>query len=147
MHRGTSLFWGHVEADGIRCCYHGWKFDVEGKCLQQPCEPKGGVNRAAYRQPWYPVQERYGLVWAYMGPPDKMPLLPRFEHMEPLGEGEFSFVVDNSMLSHADLHGPAVVPYAWLNINDKVMDPFHVYILHANFGRRISTPTSPSCRR
>ncbi len=134
VHRGTSLFWGHVEEDGIRCCYHGWKFDVEGKCLQQPCEPKGGVNCAAYRQPWYPVQERYGLVWAYMGPPDKMPLLPRFEHMEPLGEGEFYFVVDNSMLSHADLHGPAVVPYSWLNINDNVMDPFHVYILHANFG-------------
>lgn len=107
---------------------------MEGKCLQQPCEPKGGVNRAAHRQPGYPVQERYGLVWAYVGSPDKMPLLPRFEHVEPLGEGEFYFVVDNSMLSHADLHGPAVVPYSWLNINDNVMDPFHVYILHANFG-------------
>lgn len=133
-HRGTSLFWGHVEADGIRCCYHGWKFDTEGHCLDQPCEPKGGVNKGSIRQPWYPVQERYGLVWAYMGPPDKMPLLPRFEHLEPLGEGEFYYVLDNSVLSHADLNGPAIVPYSWLNINENTMDPFHVYILHANFG-------------
>ncbi len=133
-HRGTSLFWGHVEADGIRCCYHGWKFDVEGRCLDQPCEPRGGVNKSSVRQPWYPVQELYGLVWAYMGPPDRMPLLPRFEHMEPLVDGEFYYVLDNSVLSHADLHGPAVVPYSWLNINENTMDPFHVYILHANFG-------------
>ncbi len=69
-----------------------------------------------------------------MGPPDKMPLLPRFEHMEPLAEGEFYFVLDNSVLSHADLNGPPVVPYSWLNINENTMDPFHVYILHANFG-------------
>ena len=133
-HRGASLFWGHVETDGIRCCYHGWKFDTEGRCLDQPCEPHGGVNKGKVRQPWYPVQELYGLVWAYMGPPDKMPQLPRFEHMEPLAEGEFYYVVDNSILSHADLNGPAVVPYSWLNINENTMDPFHVYILHANFG-------------
>ena len=134
IHRGTSLFWGHVEADGIRCCYHGWKFDVEGNCLEQPCEPNLGVNRAAHRQPWYPVKEQYGLVWTYMGPPSKMPLLPRFEHMEPLGEGETYYVLDNSIQSHADLNGPAIVPYSWLNFNDNLMDPFHVYILHANFG-------------
>jgi len=134
VHRGASLLWGHVEPDGIRCCYHGWKFDVEGNCLEQPCEPKGGVSRAAHRQPWYAVQERYGLVWAYMGPPDKMPLLPRFEHMEPLGDGEFYYVSDNSIQSHADPGGPPVVPYSWLNMNDNCMDPFHVYILHSNFG-------------
>jgi nitrite reductase/ring-hydroxylating ferredoxin subunit len=133
-HRGTSLFWGHVESDGIRCCYHGWKFDVEGRCLDQPCEPQGGINKAAIRQPWYPVEERYGLIWAYMGPPEKMPLLPRFEHLEPLAEGEFYYVLDNSILSHADLDGPPIVPYSWLNINENTMDPFHVYILHANFG-------------
>ena len=133
MHRGTSLFYGKVEADGIRCCYHGWKFDVEGRCLEQPCEPGGGFNRAAHRQPWYPVRDHYGLVWAYMGPPDKMPLVPRFDHMEPLEEGEQYFVLDNSVQSHADLNGPAVVPYSWLNINDNCMDPYHVYILHSNF--------------
>ena len=132
MHRGTSLFWGHVEPDGIRCCYHGWKFDVEGNCLEQPCEPEGGLNRAAARQPWYPVKEQYGLVWAYMGPPDKMPVLPRFDNME-LAEGETYYAADNSMGAHGDPNGPPVVPYSWLHMNDNVMDPFHVQVLHSTF--------------
>ena len=88
MHRGTTLLYGHVEPDGIRCCYHGWKFAVDGTCLDQPCEPNGGLNKEAARQPWYTVQERYGLAWAYMGPPDRMPILPRYDCMEPLEEGE-----------------------------------------------------------
>jgi len=132
-HRGTSLLFGHVDDDGIRCCYHGWQFDVEGHCLDQPCEPARNVNRRVYRQPWYPVEDRYGLVWAYLGPPDKMPLLPRFDHME-LEEGESYYVLDNSVQTHADVDGPEVVPYSWLNINDNSMDPFHVFILHSNFG-------------
>ena len=133
MHRGTTLLYGHVEPDGIRCCYHGWKFAVDGTCLDQPCEPNGGLNREAARQPWYPVQERYGLVWAYMGPPDKMPILPRWDCMEPLGEGEVYRAVDNSMGAHGDPNGPAVVPYSWLHMNDNVMDPFHVQVLHSTF--------------
>ena len=132
MHRGTSLFWGHVEPDGIRCCYHGWKFDVEGNCLEQPCEPNGGLNREAARQPWYPVREQYGLVWAYMGPPEKMPLLPKFDNME-LQQGEDYFAADNSTGAHGDANGPAVVPYSWLHMNDNVMDPFHVQVLHSTF--------------
>ena len=80
------------------------------------------------------MQEQYGLVWAYMGPPEKMPLLPKFDHMEILDEGEFYFVLDNSILSHAALNGPPVVPYSWLNLNENTMDPFHVFVLHANFG-------------
>ena len=54
-HRGTTLYYGKVEEDGIRCCYHGWKFDTEGHCLEQPCEPDGGQFRDKVRQPWYPV--------------------------------------------------------------------------------------------
>ncbi len=142
MHRGTSLIYGHVENDGIRCCYHGWKFDVEGNCLDQPCEPKGGMNRASARQPWYPVRERYGAVWTYMGPPDKMPLLPVFEHMEELAPDERYNVLDNSFSAHADLNGPDVAPYSWLNINDNNMDPFHAYYLHSNFGTTHFTTTA-----
>lgn len=133
MHRGTSLFWGHVEQDGIRCCYHGWKFDVEGNCLEQPCEPKGGLNLSSARQPWYPVRERYGLVWAYLGPPERMPAMPRFDCMEPLEEGETYLAFDNSLGAHGDMHGPEVVPYSWLHMNDNVMDPFHVQVLHTTF--------------
>ncbi len=141
MHRGTSLLYGHVEADGIRCCYHGWKFDVEGRCLEQPCEPKGGLNKASVRQPWYPVRERYGVTWTYMGPPDRMPLLPKFAHMEELGPGERYYVLDNSFSAHADLNGPEIAPHSWLSINDNNMDPFHVFFLHSNFGTTHFTDT------
>jgi len=51
-HRGTTLHYGKVEDDGIRCCYHGWKFDTEGHCLEQPCEPDGGRFKDKVRQPW-----------------------------------------------------------------------------------------------
>src|SRR5260221_216389 len=68
-HRGASLYYGKVEERGIRCCYHGWLYDVAGRCLEQPCEPNGGGKRGNIRQPWYPIQERYWLVFAYMGPP------------------------------------------------------------------------------
>lgn len=133
MHRGTSLIWGHVEADGIRCCYHGWKFSVEGHCLEQPCEPNPRQCRPEHRQPWYPVRERYGLVWAYMGPPERMPALPRFDSMEPLEDGEDYLAFDNSLGAHGDVNGPEVVPYSWLHMNDNVMDPFHVQVLHTTF--------------
>jgi nitrite reductase/ring-hydroxylating ferredoxin subunit len=88
-HRGTTLYYGKVEEDGIRCCYHGWKFDTEGRCLEQPCEPDGGQFRDKVRQPWYPVAERYGLIFAYMGPSEKMPVLPRYEALEKMDDGEF----------------------------------------------------------
>ena len=64
-HRGTTLYYGKVEERGIRCCYHGWLFDVEGRCLEMPCEPNPtGAQCQRVRQPWYPVEERYGLVFA-----------------------------------------------------------------------------------
>lgn len=133
MHRGTSLYYGRVEAAGIRCCYHGWLFAVDGKCLEQPCEPDGGRHRAQARQPWYPVQEKYGLVFAYMGPPEKQPLMPRFSHMENLGSGEF-YEVDNSGFGgYADAAAPSVVPCNWLQDYENVMDPFHVQVLHSTF--------------
>jgi phenylpropionate dioxygenase-like ring-hydroxylating dioxygenase large terminal subunit len=132
MHRGTTLFYGKVTEEGIACCYHGWLFDVEGRCLNQPCEPDGGRNLEVARQPWYPVEERYGLVFAYMGPPEKKPVLPRFDILENLGPheeirpymGAFGATGDNSM---------PVAPYSWLHMNDNVMDPFHVYVLHSTF--------------
>ena len=58
-HRGTTLYYGKVEESGIRCCYHGWLFGVDGKCLDQPCEPGGGGGkRINYRQPWDAAGER-----------------------------------------------------------------------------------------
>ncbi|MPY56541.1 Rieske 2Fe-2S domain-containing protein [Streptomyces spongiae] len=128
-HRGASLYYGGVEENGIRCCYHGWVFDVEGRCLEQPCEPELGLHRDRVRQPWYPVTERYGLVWAYMGPPERKPVLPRYDVFEELGPGQ-AVHADDSGFSGG---GPAELDFNWVSHWENVMDPFHVPILHARF--------------
>lgn len=128
-HRGTSLYYGKVDADGIRCCYHGWHFDVQGNCLNQPCEPQGGRAREAKRQPWYPVLEQYGLIWAYMGPPERKPVLPRYECLETLDDGEFLEADDSSIGGG----GPRIIPCNWLQHYENLVDPFHVVILHSGF--------------
>jgi phenylpropionate dioxygenase-like ring-hydroxylating dioxygenase large terminal subunit len=134
MHRGTTLYYGRIEERGIRCCYHGWLFDVEGKCLEQPCEPDGGGrHRDTARQPWYPVQERYGLIFAYMGPPEKRPTLPRYAVLEDLQEGERVAADDGARFgTHGD-SGMRIMPYTWMHDQDNYMDPYHVYILHSTF--------------
>ncbi|MBV9892373.1 MAG: Rieske 2Fe-2S domain-containing protein [Rhizobacter sp.] len=128
-HRGASLFYGKVEERGIRCCYHGWLFDVQGHCLEQPCEPGLGRARARHRQPWYPLEERYGLVWAYLGPPEKKPVLPRYECLERLDDGEFLEANDASIGGG----GPRIIPCNWLQHYENLVDPFHVVILHSSF--------------
>lgn len=128
-HRGASLYYGKVEPRGIRCCYHGWLFDVEGQCLEQPCEPELGLARDKIRQPWYPVEERYGLIWVYMGPLDKKPLLPRYRLLEEFDEGEFLDTDDRSIGSG----GPVIADFNWFQHFENIMDPFHVVVLHATF--------------
>jgi nitrite reductase/ring-hydroxylating ferredoxin subunit len=127
-HRGASLHYGRGEAQGLRCCYHGWLFDVQGHCLDRPCEPAGSTH-AAIRQPWYPVEERYGLVFAYLGPQDRQPVLPQHALLEDLQPGERVEADDRSIGSG----GPAIVPCNWLQHFENVMDPFHVPILHGSF--------------
>ena len=128
-HRGTTLYYGKVEEDGIRCCYHGWKFDTEGHCLEQPCEPDGGLFKDKVRQPWYPVQERYGLIFAYLGPSEKKPVLPAYECLEKMDDGEF-VEADNSSIGGG---GPAIIPCNWLQHFENVVDPYHVPVLHGSF--------------
>ncbi|MDQ8730027.1 aromatic ring-hydroxylating dioxygenase subunit alpha [Bradyrhizobium sp. LHD-71] len=128
-HRGTTLYYGKVEEDGLRCCYHGWKFDTEGRCLEQPCEPEGGSFKDKVRQPWYPVQERYGLIFAYMGPADKRPVLPRYACLERMEPGEFVEADDTSVGGG----GPAIIPCNWLQHFENVVDPYHVPVLHGSF--------------
>jgi nitrite reductase/ring-hydroxylating ferredoxin subunit len=132
-HRGTTLYYGRVEDRGIRCCYHGWLFDVEGRCLEQPCEPDlGAPHRDRIRQPWYPVEERYGLVWTYMGPPEKTPVLTRWDVLENLGPDE-TYCVDGHSTGGGGDDTVEVVPTNWLNDWENIMDPFHVPILHTTF--------------
>lgn len=127
-HRGASLYYGRTEPEGLRCCYHGWMFDVQGHCVDQPCEPSN-EHCSRVRQPWYPVEERYGLIFAYLGPMDRKPLLPQHELLENLAPGEVLEADDSSIGSG----GPAIVPCNWLQHYENVVDPYHVPILHGSF--------------
>ena len=77
-HRGTSLEFGHIEDGGLRCCYHGWLYDVDGRILEQPGEPPDSTFRERVRHPGYKVQELAGIIFAYLGP-EPAPLLPRWD--------------------------------------------------------------------
>ena len=127
-HRGSSLYYGRIEENGIRCCYHGWKFDVQGHCLEQACEPDRGRRRDVVRQPWYPVEERYGLVFVYMGPPERKPALPRYDALEPLEEGEQYY-------AEWPIPGMTVTgllqDFNWLQVYENSLDPTHATWLHS----------------
>jgi phenylpropionate dioxygenase-like ring-hydroxylating dioxygenase large terminal subunit len=85
-HRGASLFFGRNEEEGLRCVYHGWKFDVTGACVDMPSEPAESNFRTKVHARAYPTRERHGVVWAYMGPRsrDDLPPLPDIEpNMRP----------------------------------------------------------------
>src|ERR1051325_6933903 len=75
-HRGASLFFGRNEEDGLRCVYHGWKFDVSGRCVDMPSEPPESSFKDKIRHTAYPCQEPNGVVWAYLGPRAVPPPLP-----------------------------------------------------------------------
>ena len=127
-HRGTTLYYGKVERDGIRCCYHGWLFDVEGRTLDMPCEPDGGRRRERYRQPWYPLEEYHGMLFAYLGPPRHRPELPRYDIFDEVPDG-WEIVADDGNIG---LEGDPT-PCNWFQTHENVMDPFHVHVLHAGF--------------
>jgi nitrite reductase/ring-hydroxylating ferredoxin subunit len=78
-HRGTSLFYGRNEECGLRCIYHGWKYDFEGNVLETPAEPAGSDFKQKIHHPAYPCKEVAGIVFSYMGPREKMPLFPAYE--------------------------------------------------------------------
>ena len=85
-HRGTSLFYGLNDKCGIRCIYHGWKFDVEGRCTEMPSDAPGSTFKERVRARAYPVIESAGALWTYMGPADQQPPAPSF-HFNNLPEG------------------------------------------------------------
>jgi nitrite reductase/ring-hydroxylating ferredoxin subunit len=78
-HRRANLYWGRNEEHGLRCVYHGWKFDVNGQCTDLPNCPEGATLKDRVTTTAYPALERGGIVWAYLGPPERMPVFPRVE--------------------------------------------------------------------
>ena len=82
MHRGTSLFYGRNEQCGLRCIYHGWKYDVEGRVLDTPAEPADSNFKSKLRHTNYPCVEAGGIVWAYLGPPELKPAFPHWSWLD-----------------------------------------------------------------
>jgi phthalate 4,5-dioxygenase len=78
-HRRAPLFFGRNEECGLRCVYHGWKFDVDGRCVDLPSEPESSPMKSTIRLTAYPTTEKAGIVWAYLGPTEAMPEPPDYE--------------------------------------------------------------------
>jgi nitrite reductase/ring-hydroxylating ferredoxin subunit len=117
-HRGTSLEFGIPLARGLRCCYHGWVYDVDGRCLETPGEPAGSRLKERIWQGAYPTHELAGLVFAYLGPPDRRPAFPVYD----------SYDVPGYELMPA---AKFTLPCNWLQVKDNSMDPVHTAFLHA----------------
>ncbi|HEY7241256.1 MAG TPA: Rieske 2Fe-2S domain-containing protein [Burkholderiales bacterium] len=82
-HRCADLFYGRNEEGGLRCIYHGWKYDVEGRCIEMPNVPAGAAYHGKISIKAYPTREASELVWAYLGPRERMPrALPRLDFAE-----------------------------------------------------------------
>ena len=77
-HRKASLAFGRVEEDGIRCAYHGWKYDCTGACIETPAEPEGSTLKDSIHHTAYPVEKLGGMLFAYLGPAPA-PALPRWD--------------------------------------------------------------------
>ena len=114
-HRKASLAFGRVDEEGIRCPYHGWKFDRAGKCLEQPAEPEGGFKDKV-RHPAYPVERLGGLLWAYLGP-EPRPLLPRWDVL--IWENGKRWIEKHELYN-----------CNWLQPMENSVDPSHLFWLH-----------------
>ncbi len=116
-HRGASLEFGIVGERGIRCCYHGWLYDVDGRILETPGEPADSPIRERFCQGAYPAREFEGLVFAYLGPPERVPGFAAFDTYEEPGNRLVAFALTN--------------PCNWLQLHENMMDPIHAVFLHA----------------
>ncbi len=99
-HRGASLFFGRNEEEGLRCVYHGWKFDVAGNCVDMPNEPAESNFKHKIHHTASPCRERNGVVWTYMGPLAEPPELPHLEwNMVPEAQVYHTIrIADNNFL-------------------------------------------------
>ena len=119
-HRGADLAYGRNEGDGLRCPFHGWKFDVTGQCLETPAEPKGSVLCTRIKQRNYPVQERSGILFAWMGPEGSSPPpLPAIDCFQAPGTHTFAF--------------KGLWNCNWLQAFEVGIDPAHASFLHRFF--------------
>ncbi len=117
-HRGADLCYGRLENNGLRCAFHGWLFDENGQCLEQPAEPVTSNFHKKIRHVAYPCVERNGIIFTYMGD-GKPPALPIFDCFEAPENYTFAF--------------KGFVDCNWLQLNEVGIDPAHASFLHRFF--------------
>ena len=116
-HRNASLEYGVIEEGGIRCCYHGWKYDIDGTILETPAEPPTSRIRERVRQGAYPAVEYKGMIFAYFGPPAEQPPIPVLDTWDWPDDTMVPFLIPS--------------PVNWLQVSENSIDPYHVPFLHA----------------
>lgn len=115
-HRGAPMVFARNEEGGLRCVYHGWKFNVDGHCQEMPAEPENTPMLNRVRLKSYPVRERNGVLWAYMGPDENPPELPSMEW---------------NMVSQENVHvSMRIQDCNWLQALEGEIDSAHAAILH-----------------
>src|SRR5262245_41337645 len=125
-HRGAPLFYGRVEDFGLRCVYHGWKFDSSGRCVEMPNEPAGRDFCQRLPAFGYPCVERAGLVWAYLGPRKDPPPLPHLEALD--AQPELRSI------------RPSLNECNWLQALEGDIDTVHLGFLHCGHGQLGDAP-------
>jgi len=128
-HRGADLSYGRVEEGGLRCIYHGWLFDKQGRCLDQPWEPGGGENREQIRNTAYPCHEQAGGIFAYMGPGEP-PLFPNYEFLMAPAERTYA----DKLFHEAN----------YLQMNEGSFDIPHLSFLHYTYYNQGITGRRPN---
>ena len=122
-HRRASLEYGTCQPRGIRCCYHGWHFDIDGTLLEAPGQPADAQERLKRRVRLgaYPAFEYRGLVFGWLGPPEEMPEFPVYDTFE---------LPDMEMVPYR-----AAFRCNWLQVLDAILDPIHTSFLHSSISR------------
>ena len=130
-HRRADLTYGYVEQCGLRCNYHGWLYGADGRCLEQPYEDTAHPEtrfKDEVRIKAYPVEERGGMLWAYLGP-EPRPLVPNWEF--------FTWKNGYRQVVLAD------IPCNWFQCQENSIDPVHFEWTHSNWGVRLKGDTGP----
>src|SRR6266581_3461199 len=115
-HRGVSLWFGRNEENGLRCPYHGWKYDVTGQCVDVPSEPEESGFAKKIKLRSYPLLDRGGVLWTYMGPPEAQPPMPEWEFITVPPRQSFT----SKRLQETN----------WLQAMEGGIDSSHVSFLH-----------------
>jgi phenylpropionate dioxygenase-like ring-hydroxylating dioxygenase large terminal subunit len=128
-HRGADLSYGRLEDGGLRCIYHGWLYDIQGRCLEQPGEPAGSTFHERIRQTAYPCVERSGAILAYMGPGEP-PLFPNYQFLTVPDDHTFAI----KLFSECN----------YLQGNEGNLDLIHLSLLHHLAARDASVNGAPA---